>query len=42
MYYRLAIEANDLTGFITGGEFTVDGDLTTGISNNLVGALWGE
>ena len=29
-------------GFITGGEFAVDGGLTAGLSNGLVGALWGE
>ena len=34
--------ASDEAGFITGGEFTVDGGLTAGISNGLVGALWGE
>lgn len=34
--------ASDEAGFITGGEFTVDGGLTAGISNGLAGALWGE
>ena len=34
--------ASDKAGFITGGEFTVDGGLTAGISNSLVGALWSE
>lgn len=34
--------ASDEAGFITGGEFTVDGGLTAGLSNSLVGALWGE
>ena len=34
--------ASDEAGFITGGEFTVDGGLTAGLSNGLVGALWGE
>lgn len=34
--------ASDQAGFITGGEFTVDGGLTAGISNSLVGALWSE
>jgi len=34
--------ASDEADFITGGEFTVDGGLTAGISNSLVGALWGE
>jgi len=33
--------ASDEAGFITGGEFTVDGGLTAGLSNSLVGALWG-
>lgn len=32
--------ASDEAGFITGGEFTVDGGLTAGLSNSLVGALW--
>ena len=34
--------ASDEAGFITGGEFTVDGGLTAGLSNSLVGALWSE
>jgi len=34
--------ASDEANFITGGEFTVDGGLTAGLSNNLVGSLWGE
>ena len=34
--------ASDEASFITGGEFTVDGGLTAGLSNSLVGALWGE
>jgi 3(or 17)beta-hydroxysteroid dehydrogenase len=34
--------ASDEAGFITGGEFTVDGGLTAGLSNSLVGALWGD
>ena len=34
--------ASDEARFITGGEFTVDGGLTAGLSNSLVGALWGE
>ena len=34
--------ASDKAGFITGGEFTVDGGLTAGLSNSLVGALWSE
>ena len=33
--------ASDEAGFITGGEFAVDGGLTAGLSNSLVGALWG-
>jgi NAD(P)-dependent dehydrogenase (short-subunit alcohol dehydrogenase family) len=34
--------ASDEANFITGGEFTVDGGLTAGLSNSLVGSLWGE
>jgi NAD(P)-dependent dehydrogenase (short-subunit alcohol dehydrogenase family) len=34
--------ASDEAGFITGGEFAVDGGLTAGLSNSLTGALWGE
>ena len=34
--------ASDEAGFITGGEFTVDGGLTAGLSNSLVGALWSD
>jgi hypothetical protein len=34
--------ASDEAAFITGGEFTVDGSLTAGLSNGLVGALWGD
>jgi len=34
--------ASDEAGFITGGEFAVDGGLTVGLSNSLTGALWGE
>ena len=34
--------ASDEAGFITGGEFAVDGGLTAGLSNSLVGALWSE
>ena len=34
--------ASDEANFITGGEFTVDGGLTAGLSNSLAGALWGE
>lgn len=34
--------ASDEASFITGGEFTVDGGLTAGLSNDLVGALWGD
>ena len=34
--------ASDEAGFITGGEFTVDGGLTAGLSNDLVGALWSD
>ena len=34
--------ASDEAGFITGGEFTVDGGLTAGLSNGLVAALWSE
>jgi NAD(P)-dependent dehydrogenase (short-subunit alcohol dehydrogenase family) len=34
--------ASDEADFITGGEFAVDGGLTAGISNSLVGALWGD
>jgi len=34
--------ASDEANFITGGEFTVDGGLTAGLSNDLVGALWSE
>jgi len=34
--------ASDEANFITGGEFTVDGGLTAGLSNGLVSALWGE
>lgn len=34
--------ASDEAGFITGGEFTVDGGLTAGLSNSLVGSLWSD
>jgi NAD(P)-dependent dehydrogenase (short-subunit alcohol dehydrogenase family) len=34
--------ASDEAAFITGGEFTVDGGLTAGLSNSLVGALWSD
>ena len=34
--------ASDEAGFITGGKFAVDGGLTAGLSNSLVGALWSE
>ena len=34
--------ASDEANFITGGEFTVDGGLTAGLSNDIVGALWQE
>ena len=34
--------ASDEAGFITGGEFAVDGGLTAGLSNSLVGSLWTE
>jgi len=32
--------ASDRAGFITGAELPVDGGLTAGLSNDLVGALW--
>jgi NAD(P)-dependent dehydrogenase (short-subunit alcohol dehydrogenase family) len=34
--------ASDEANFITGGEFTVDGGLTAGLSNNIVSSLWGN
>ena len=34
--------ASDEANFITGGEFTIDGGLTAGLSNDLVGGLWKE
>lgn len=34
--------ASDEAKFITGGEFAIDGGLTAGLSNSLVGSLWGE
>jgi len=34
--------ASDQASFITGGEFTVDGGLTAGLSNNIVSSLWGN
>lgn len=34
--------ASDEANFITGGEFTVDGGLTAGLSNDVVAALWSE
>jgi len=34
--------ASDKAGFITGGEFAVDGGLTAGLSNSLVGSLWSD
>jgi NAD(P)-dependent dehydrogenase (short-subunit alcohol dehydrogenase family) len=32
--------ASDEANFITGGKFTVDGGLTAGLSNSIVGSLW--
>ncbi|MFC1694960.1 SDR family NAD(P)-dependent oxidoreductase [Pseudomonadota bacterium] len=34
--------ASDDAGFITGGEFTVDGGLTAGLSNNVIEAMWSD
>lgn len=34
--------ASEKAEFITGGEFAVDGGLTAGLSNGLIGAMWGE